>query len=799
MVCQHSQLLIIEADNLIKFFAVLIFKFYSHYIRRDWLEVVHISGDYVTFQNNTIINPHLKAVRIDAANGVKILNNTFDTGTSNPSGAGPDGMWLGNNGRNLEVAYNKILVRNSDINNSNHKDIIQTYGWQANATGGLTKIHHNFFYNAEPTATSNTGFELGGIGGNWEIYDNIFVYGGSGSGRVFYMGNCGEAPYDGYSFSAQIYNNTFYITNANYYGVMIDNSSSLSFKNNIVHNPGGIYNSLLLGDVTMAGVLDIDYNQYLKTSTDAFLYKWGCSGNALSYTWAQWRSTFGLDAHSEFFTNNTAIDFVGTSFPSLTPTDYALESSSSGINEGTTITLFSDDYRGVSRPQNSTWDRGAFEYTENIIDTTAPNLQGAVLNNSTILVLNFSESLNSATAQNKNNYSVTNGISVSSAVLSGTQVTLTTSAHVSGAYTVTVNNVTDLAGNIINPNFKTANYNYTLTDVTPPQVVSAAIIDSVTLNVYFSENLEPSSAQNISNYIIDGINVTNAILNANVVRLSTSIHTNGSYQVTVNHVTDLAGNLISQQNNYTYEYSNSSNGMLRLNIFQARASHWYLDYTPNKAADGVNAGESRWGGDIAMPDTIEFILDDIQILNTTKFTFYNWNQGRIYNYSILVSSDYITWNQIRTNIPSQPQEWSIEEVGPIEARYIKLIFLSNNQGGLYAGLWEAEFWGQLKLISDTKDDEIFPIEFSLDQNYPNPFNPSTKIKWQTPVSSHNTIKVYDVLGNEVAILVDEFKPSGSYEVKFDALSGASELASGVYVYRLQTTKFTETKKMVLLR
>jgi hypothetical protein len=93
------------------------------------------------------------------------------------------------------------------------------------------------------------------------------------------------------------------------------------------------------------------------------------------------------------------------------------------------------------------------------------------------------------------------------------------------------------------------------------------------------------------------------------------------------------------------------------------------------------------------------------------------------------------------------------------------------------------------------EEEEIPSEFLLSQNYPNPFNPSTVISWQSPVGSHHTLKVYDVLGNEVVTLVDEFKPAGSYEVEFNS----ENLASGVYIYRLQTSEFTETRKMVLLR
>jgi hypothetical protein len=88
-----------------------------------------------------------------------------------------------------------------------------------------------------------------------------------------------------------------------------------------------------------------------------------------------------------------------------------------------------------------------------------------------------------------------------------------------------------------------------------------------------------------------------------------------------------------------------------------------------------------------------------------------------------------------------------------------------------------------------------PRNFVLRQNYPNPFNPSTKISWQSPVSSHQTLKVYDLLGRELATLVDEYKPAGKYEVDFDA----SNLSSGTYFYSLQSGEFTSTKKLVLIK
>jgi len=102
---------------------------------------------------------------------------------------------------------------------------------------------------------------------------------------------------------------------------------------------------------------------------------------------------------------------------------------------------------------------------------------------------------------------------------------------------------------------------------------------------------------------------------------------------------------------------------------------------------------------------------------------------------------------------------------------------------------------KLSLVTSIEDETAFPTEFAINQNYPNPFNPSTKISWQSPVGSHQTLKIYDILGNEVKTLVDEYREAGRYEVDFDA----SELTSGVYFYKLQIGNNTFTKKMAVIK
>ncbi len=94
-----------------------------------------------------------------------------------------------------------------------------------------------------------------------------------------------------------------------------------------------------------------------------------------------------------------------------------------------------------------------------------------------------------------------------------------------------------------------------------------------------------------------------------------------------------------------------------------------------------------------------------------------------------------------------------------------------------------------------EQDASIPIGFALSQNYPNPFNPVTTIAFTLPYSSHTTLKVYDMLGKEVATLADGDMTSGLHKAAFDA----SKLDSGVYFYKIQADRYTNTKKMVLMR
>lgn len=123
------------------------------------------------------------------------------------------------------------------------------------------------------------------------------------------------------------------------------------------------------------------------------------------------------------------------------------------------------------------------------------------------------------------------------------------------------------------------------------------------------------------------------------------------------------------------------------------------------------------------------------------------------------------------------------------------VLACNTEGILFAGNGSG-IYRTIKSTTDiVENEEGIPSEFTLHQNYPNPFNPSTKIRYELPQSEKVTLKVYDIIGKEIATLVNKEKPAGSYEVNFNA----NKLASGIYYYTLTAGNFTQSKKMILMK
>lgn len=117
--------------------------------------------------------------------------------------------------------------------------------------------------------------------------------------------------------------------------------------------------------------------------------------------------------------------------------------------------------------------------------------------------------------------------------------------------------------------------------------------------------------------------------------------------------------------------------------------------------------------------------------------------------------------------------------------------LSPAASGSYAEIDDLSF----SILTDVNDESAGVNDFSLEQNFPNPFNPSTRINYQIAKDNFVTLKVYDIIGNEVAALVNNQQPAGKYSVDFNS----ANLPSGVYLYRLQAGNYIQTRKMTLIK
>jgi len=105
----------------------------------------------------------------------------------------------------------------------------------------------------------------------------------------------------------------------------------------------------------------------------------------------------------------------------------------------------------------------------------------------------------------------------------------------------------------------------------------------------------------------------------------------------------------------------------------------------------------------------------------------------------------------------------------------------------------------VQAATDVDDKVLTNTDYKLFQNFPNPFNPSTIITFQVFVQSSVSIIVYDIIGNQVATLLNEEKPAGKYTVNFDASNTGKLLSSGIYYYKMRAGNFSEIKKMVLIK
>jgi mannose/cellobiose epimerase-like protein (N-acyl-D-glucosamine 2-epimerase family) len=233
--------------------------------------------------------------------------------------------------------------------------------------------------------------------------------------------------------------------------------------------------------------------------------------------------------------------------------------------------------------------------------------------------------------------------------------------------------------------------------------------------------------------------------------------------------------------------------------------NFYMQYFVDHQYGEVYADRTRYGG---------FAWNEAKG-NSGKSGYHSIETGY---YTYLYGNLFYTHQPVVLNYYFEPQQFDRERLltpiaikdgdiiisqillnGELYSNYNSTDLIINLPAGI-GGHFEVTY--SPKITNIANEQSISVNNFELYQNYPNPFNPSTVIRYQIPNASHISLKVYDLLGREVATLVDEFKLSGFYEVDFSAANqplGKQVLASGIFFYRIQAGEYVETKKMILLR
>jgi len=217
-----------------------------------------------------------------------------------------------------------------------------------------------------------------------------------------------------------------------------------------------------------------------------------------------------------------------------------------------------------------------------------------------------------------------------------------------------------------------------------------------------------------------------------------------------------------------------------------------FQYRLSIGSNGVNTSINYWENAVTTPDTINFnqwyMITSVLKNDTVKH----------YVNEKFVGSGTLTGPIM---LDTKPLEIGRDTPGGVEYYHGKIDDIRIYNRALTATEIDSIYDGVVSVPAEDKSN--IPMTFNLNQNHPNPFNPGTKISWQSPVSSHQTLKVFDILGNEIVTLVDEYKPAGMYNVQFTM----NNLASGVYFYQLKVVdpeinsgqSFIQTKKMMFLK
>lgn len=220
-----------------------------------------------------------------------------------------------------------------------------------------------------------------------------------------------------------------------------------------------------------------------------------------------------------------------------------------------------------------------------------------------------------------------------------------------------------------------------------------------------------------------------------------------------------------------------------------KASSYTKGFPPEAAVDGTDT--TSWQ---SISANSQWMYVDFQKNISFSRVVLKWGQVYAKSYYLQSVSDAGEINNVYSETAGNGDIDDIK-ITEGEGRYLRLLCLTKSAADMGYILKEFEIYGDPKPVTAVNENNIPVNTFSLMQNFPNPFNPSTVINYSTPVEGKVVLKVYDMLGREVATLVNEIKKAGSYNAAFNA----SKLSSGVYFYRLTAGQNIAERKFLLLK
>ncbi len=755
---------------------VKIMNFEVEDIQSDGRNIYLRGGSNVIAENNYITLTRRAGIYFYQTRNSKAIKNSIIV----PSGSYPeqtDGIYSMDNGNN-HYDGNYIIIGNEDPNP--HADCIQSYrDTSLTVSNGYYEQRNNKTSNAQGIYAT-TGY------GTFTFYNNVVYAPNTKAQLICYINlDAGRATF-------RAYNNT---AKGGQMNVFRTDDPNAVVKNNIFITTGNM--SMVRFDKALNTPSNIDYNIYYTPSASPVNYV----GSVKTYT--NWKSM-------GFEKNGSLTD------PKL-DNNYVPFENSPAIDKGTNLgSAVSFDKNGVSRPQGSAFDIGAFEIKSGttVQDVVPPTLESVNAVSPTSVKLVFSESLSKLEAENIQNYEINNNLVVKSSVLGSDLKTVTIQTETISSnvtYTLIVKNVKDLAGNVISLDKNSGTFSFN-SDQTQPTLLSATATSTRAVKVFFSEEISKTEALNIKNYSVNNNLVVEKVTleaNSKVVYLQTSRQKSGSrYTLTVSNVKDLAGNLISSTSNKA-EFS-----------YTAKKHKFSLD------AAKLNSGAILTSKTGSLSKQVAYFSGEnssVEVNLTVDSTENYFAWGRFYyegsdstNYLFLkvddqdellfgsyLNSDKWLWDgngSDTTNSSVSKLSLGILESGshkislkinPLVSSYVyaDVLLITNDSSYVPS---DADF--SVTDVNNT-DPSMKPVKFELEQNYPNPFNPTTKIKYSVAKASNVVVKVYNSLGAEVTTLVNGNKAPGNYEVQFNA----SNLPSGIYIYQITADNFVESKKMILLK